>query len=142
MKKIDSPEELAAFAAEHKLRVDWHEPDEQDVDAVVKGNDFDNAGFWPEDKSHHMTTSRGSKLVEKHVVLKVEGKPVAAVNLATLLAWATEFGKAVQMVKDIGEDPEKARELAQKAIEESGEDINVDDLAFMVAPTGKAVGLG
>jgi hypothetical protein len=37
MKQIDNPEELAEFAQEHKLRKDWHEPDEQDVNAVVKG---------------------------------------------------------------------------------------------------------
>lgn len=51
---------------------DWHEPDQCGVDAVVTGNTFDNAGMtW-----------------EKRVHLKVDGKRVASVNLATLCALA------------------------------------------------------
>lgn len=51
---------------------DWHEPDQCDVDAVVTGTSFDNAGMeW-----------------EKTVHLKVDGKRVAKINLATLCALA------------------------------------------------------
>jgi len=52
---------------------DWHEPDQIEVDAVVTGTSFDNAGIDG----------------EKTVHLKVDGKRVASVNLATLCALAT-----------------------------------------------------
>ena len=52
---------------------DWHEPDQCDIDAVVDGTSFDNAGIDG----------------EKTVHLKVDGKRVASVNLATLCALAT-----------------------------------------------------
>jgi hypothetical protein len=52
---------------------DWHEPDQCEVDAVVTGTSFDNAGIDG----------------EKTVHLKVDGKRVASVNLATLCALAT-----------------------------------------------------
>ena len=52
---------------------DWHEPDQIEVDAVVTGTSFDNAGI------------DGEKVVH----LKVDGKRVASVNLATLCALAT-----------------------------------------------------
>ena len=34
---------LAKFAADHLLREDWHEPDEQEVSARIIGNRLDNA---------------------------------------------------------------------------------------------------
>ena len=52
---------------------DWHEPDQIEIDAVVDGRDFDNAGI------------AGEKMVH----LKVDGRRIAAVNLATLCALAT-----------------------------------------------------
>lgn len=51
---------------------DWHEPDQIEVDAVVAGRTFDNAGV------------EGEKLVH----LKVDGKRVAEINLASLCALA------------------------------------------------------
>jgi hypothetical protein len=84
MQIIDTREDLIAFAQKYGLRDSWHEPDEQGVDAVVKGSVFDNAGFWPWPEA-----ATWGRTQEKHVVLKVNGKPVAAVNLATLFAFAT-----------------------------------------------------
>jgi hypothetical protein len=82
MRRINTRADLIALAEELGVRPDWHEPDEQDVTATTHGGSFDNAGFWPADQ----VKSAG---VEQYVVLHKDGKPVAAVNLATLFAWAT-----------------------------------------------------
>lgn len=44
--RVDEREELAYFANEVGTRLDWHEPDEQDLTALHFGRSFDNAGFW------------------------------------------------------------------------------------------------
>jgi hypothetical protein len=79
MKNINSVDDLLTFAEEHKLRRDWHEPDEQDVNAQVIGDYLDNA----------MGSTMDHNCGELNVVLTKNGKGVAVVNLATLLAWAT-----------------------------------------------------
>lgn len=84
MIRIHRREQLVGLAKMLGMRRDWHEPDEQDVTAEVRGSSFDNAGHWPEDPD------RGGDYCEMYVVLKVEDEEVAAVNLATLLAWASE----------------------------------------------------
>lgn len=85
--------ELIALARELRVRPDWHEPDEQGLTAEVFGSSFDNAGFWPSSEQ------AGSCALEQHVILYRatepgddlgKREPVAAVNLATLLAWASE----------------------------------------------------
>lgn len=83
MKRINSRAELVELTTELGLGGDWHEPDQENVTVTVKGSKFDNAGFWPDAPTHGRT--------ERHVILKKNGKPVAAVNLATLFAWATGF---------------------------------------------------
>ena len=100
MIRITRREELVQLARDLGTRPDWHEPDEQEVDAVVRGNDFDNAGFWPEALVRPAFSGKDTdgtpysypefRLTEKHVVIKHHGEAVAAVNLATLLAWASE----------------------------------------------------
>lgn len=79
MRRITTRADLIELADELGVRPDWHEPDERDVTAIVKGATFDNAGFWPEPGPY----------TEMHVIIRKNGKPVAAVNLATLFAWAT-----------------------------------------------------
>lgn len=79
-RRLTKRSELIALANAFGMRADWHEPDEQDVTAVVRGQTFDNAGFWPEPEKTYE---------EMHVVIFREGKPMASVNLATLFAWAT-----------------------------------------------------
>jgi hypothetical protein len=98
---ITTREQLIDFRHSHGLRMDWHEPDEQYVTARVEGNEFDNAGFWP---------AGAGGTVELHVVFSVIDDTdhddscndrsvcghqtvtdVAAVNLATLCAWATGY---------------------------------------------------
>ena len=57
------------------IRDDWHEPDEQEVTALVSGDKFDNAGIEG----------------EMRVLILKGGKPSFVVNLATLFAFATEY---------------------------------------------------
>ena len=83
MKHINTKKELIELAKELGVRRDWHEPDEQDLTAVVKGKCFDNAGFWP-----GPFEGLPKNCVELHVILKKNKKPIAVINLATLLAWA------------------------------------------------------
>lgn len=80
---IHKRDDLAFFASEVGARLDWHEPDEQDLTAMMYGTSFDNAGFWGEPTYEYYTN-------EMHVVLYVKHYPVVAVNLATLFGWATE----------------------------------------------------
>lgn len=85
MKRINTRADLVRLAEELELGADWREPDESGVTAKVHGVSFDNAGFWPADEL------RGKAPLEQHVILKKDGEPVAAVNLATLFAWATGY---------------------------------------------------
>ena len=83
MQMINSRAQLLKLKDELGVRNDWHEPDEQGVDARVYGQSFDNAGFWGPSLAPYQSHT------EQHVVLYKGGRPVAAVNLATLFAWAT-----------------------------------------------------
>ena len=65
------------FAQAIKVRDNWHEPDEQDVDAVP------TPGPWGFDNACGDAT-------EHSVVFYVHGKPTARVSLATLCAWASQ----------------------------------------------------
>lgn len=86
MRLIHTREEFIALKDELGVRMDWHEPDEQEVDVRLVGRNFDNAGFWPQSEKYPIPAS----IMERHVVFRKEGKPVAAVNLATLCAWASD----------------------------------------------------
>lgn len=66
---------LFQAAAKAKVRHDWHEPDEQDLTATVRGTSFDNAGTEN----------------EKRVIVKKEGRPIGKINLATLLSLGMEL---------------------------------------------------
>lgn len=102
MKIIRTRAELRELARELAVRPDWHEPDEQGLTADVFGRTFDNAGFWPLDRSPEtihagkVFTSDPERSTEMYVVLYqtmgagVYPQPVAAINLATLFAWACE----------------------------------------------------
>jgi hypothetical protein len=86
---INNPEDLAKFASDHNLRPDWHEPDEQGVEALWYGERLDNAmgaGWMPD-----TNVTEG----EVNVILLVNGKREAVVNLADLLAWAAQAAQAV-----------------------------------------------
>jgi hypothetical protein len=85
MERITSRARFVALAGELGVRMDWHEPDEQEVTAKVRGVSFDNAGTWPHDRNGE--TPR--EIVEMYVIIQQDGKDVAAVNLATLCAWAS-----------------------------------------------------
>lgn len=92
MKRVTTRAELVALAEELGVRPDWHEPDEQNVTVTTHGVDFDNAGFWPAEKildphSAHITRVT----TERYVVICRDEAEVAAVNLATLFAWACNY---------------------------------------------------
>lgn len=102
MRIITTRQQLIDLARELGVRSDWHEPDEQGLTARVEGFTFDNAGFWPMAdalRSGYLTT----RSVEQHVILsrmeydddngsrvydQHNSEDIAAINLATLLAWA------------------------------------------------------
>lgn len=84
-KRINTRAELLALKRELGVRDDWHEPDEQGVDAATYGDGFDNAGFWGADGGGY----GGHQ--ERYVTIIKDGEPIADVNLATLFAWATGY---------------------------------------------------
>lgn len=89
--RIDNIRQLQEVARTLGVRPDWHEPDEQEVTAKVFGQSFDNAGFWPYDPSQPDDRCQGSldsECLEMYVQLYQAGRPVAVINLATLLAMA------------------------------------------------------
>jgi len=88
MKLIKTQDELVELAERLGVRSDWHEPDEQAVTATAHGVSFDNAGFWGEP---FRSSYDGKEFTELYVTLSQDGEEVAAVNLATLFAWATGY---------------------------------------------------
>lgn len=102
-RRITERQELLDLMTELHIPGDWHEPDQADITAAVHGLNLDNAGFWPlsevgrpygvdQDEAPLMgIPDRRPTLphAELHVTLLHEGRPVAAVNLASLFAWAT-----------------------------------------------------
>lgn len=87
LRAIHSREEFVALSRELGVRADWHEPDEQEVDVRVYGRSFDNAGFWPQQATRPLP----GEIVERYIIFRKDDKPVAAVNLATLCAWASGY---------------------------------------------------
>lgn len=77
MKTIYTRAELQALAQELCVRKDWHEPDESGVSVLLAHGNFDNAMLDD---------------TEASVILCQEGRgPIAQVNIALLLAWATGY---------------------------------------------------
>lgn len=89
-KRINEARQLRALAKQLGVRANWHEPDEREVTAVVHGTDLDNAGFWGHNSDGSLDTY-GEGRQEIWVELFQDGKPVAEINLATLLAFATGY---------------------------------------------------
>jgi len=88
--RINSREQMQELAARLGVRKSWHEPDEQGVTALMHGTpgDLDNCGFWGHYKGELHTYGEGKQ--EMWVEIFADGKPAAEVNLASLLAWASE----------------------------------------------------
>lgn len=82
MKLIMTQKELAELAEELGVRHDWHEPDEQDLTLTFGGTHFDNACPWS-------AVERSQEYAEQHVIINHAGKPVAVINMAMLLSWAS-----------------------------------------------------
>ena len=91
--RIDTREQLREVATMLGLSFDWHEPDSQDITAVVHGRSFDNAGFWPIETREprdrwDIQANPSHPALEMYVDLLHRGDIVAQVNLATLFAMA------------------------------------------------------
>ena len=91
MNIITERADLVDLANQLGVSPDWHEPDERNLTARVEGVSFDNAGTWP------AAYVSNPEALEMHVILSLvddngrNPRDVAAVNLATLFAWATGF---------------------------------------------------
>lgn len=82
---INTKRELAELANTLQVRMDWHEPDEQGVNARVSGTHLDNA----------MGPDPYRNVGELTVILYQRDSDgweheVGYVNLANVLAWASE----------------------------------------------------
>jgi hypothetical protein len=77
-RRIDKVEDLQRVAQVLGVRKDWHEPDEQEVNAYVVGDHLDNA----------MGSTTKHNHGELNVVITHYGENFAVINLATLLSWA------------------------------------------------------
>lgn len=80
---ISTKEELQQVAAKLEVRSDWHEPDEQGLTAEFHGKSFGNDGIW----GHKVAITPDS--LEQYITLHKNNMPVAEVNLADLLSWAS-----------------------------------------------------
>ena len=90
MKRINNAKELNELAKELGVRPDWHEPDEQEVNARIIGSHLDNAmGADPDADDDPDGSVRTRHWGEYNVVITKKGKDVAVVNLAELLAWGS-----------------------------------------------------
>lgn len=83
IKHIINQVELELLAAELGVRSDWHEPDEQGLTLDFNGKSFDNAGIW----GHKIAIEPNS--LEQYITLKKDDMPIAEINMATLLSWAS-----------------------------------------------------
>ena len=82
---INSKDQLKSLAKTLNVRKDWHEPDEQGLEAIVTGSNFDNAGFF----GSHCNLPEAQK--ELCVTLYQNSKPIAEINLATLFSFACDY---------------------------------------------------
>jgi hypothetical protein len=89
--RVTTRDQLLEVTRTLAVRSDWHEPEEQGVTARVHGECLDNAGFWGTEQI--LGSLRGPVYSgageELWAELFQDGEPVAEVNLADLLAWAT-----------------------------------------------------
>jgi len=85
LRVIQTRAQLTELARELKVGPEWHEPDQVDVDAVTGGRDLDNAFTTPVPDFEHTDAE------PLYVVIRHQKRPVAYVNMAMLLAWATGF---------------------------------------------------
>ena len=110
--------ELLRFAHEAKVRPDWHEPDEQGVEASVVGDHLDNAmgnTIMNEAMNTTLVTGKDTYMLSysQEFVVEIRGPHILKlrINLASLLAIAagaaeTELGKYAQSGPQGPEDPD------------------------------------
>lgn len=104
--RLSNAADLAAVARRLGVAPDWHEPDSQEVRAMVHGAVLENGVRWPvgelngfrapeviaqQDQSGLPWEARIHTPSDTHMYATIlqEDRPVAQVNLAALCAWAT-----------------------------------------------------
>ena len=80
---ISTATDLAVLSDRLGVRPDWHEPDNQSITARVIGDHLDNA-MGPADAANNFG--------EYNILLDRDGTTVGVINIADLLAWASEAG--------------------------------------------------
>lgn len=87
---VRTRDEFVQLARNLGMRPDWHEPDEQNVTATVRGKplDFDNAHGPRLDADAELHLILSERVVEEG--RPCAGKVLAVANLADLCAWASE----------------------------------------------------
>lgn len=86
MENINTREQLVALKEAIGVRPDWHEPDEQNVTARVSGTHLDNAmGADP-----YRNVGELVVILERIRPEGDEQVQFASINLANLLAWASQ----------------------------------------------------
>jgi|ERR1041385_3489872 hypothetical protein len=111
IKRINTRQELVQLAREVGVQPDWHEPDNQSLDAVAFGGNFDNAGFWGLRHLSERELAQRCRLsnesdttdsaiidideahlfTEMFIVLYRDNRAIAEINLATLFAFACGY---------------------------------------------------
>ena len=112
MKDIRTQEELADLADELGLRMDWHEPDEQEISVRFEegygDRGFDNAmgtSIVPEEVDPWQFDA--DRRWEHCIVIQKAGEDIAVVNLAQVFHWATRSTRHVTAV--LKRDQQRAR---------------------------------
>jgi len=84
-------DKLRDFMTAANTRDDFHEPDEQEVTAVLVGRTLDNAmgdEQMPDDSSYPEVMDGRHEYREKCIELRIDKIPICRLNLASLLALA------------------------------------------------------
>lgn len=92
LNRIHSAKDLEEFRSAQGIRFDWHEPDEQGITAYTLGDHLDNAMGATVEHGHGELQIVIAKEVESEEGTSFDNatfRPIAAVNVASLLSWAT-----------------------------------------------------
>ena len=90
MKNITNRIDMRSLARQLDIHGDWYE---QGISAVVRGAQLDSTGFWGAEAEGKVATGQcPASSIEQYVIVRQGNtKPVAAVNLADLLSWASSL---------------------------------------------------
>lgn len=93
IRHITNQFDFELLATELGVRENWQEPDEQGLTLEFNGKVFGCDGIW----GHKMAIAPDS--LEQYVTIRKDDKPIAEVNMATLMSWASNHELKPQMVE-------------------------------------------